>query len=62
MNVKIEDSHTEFYSSNDHSSDSGEDSAPLNLLSPLKVVTPMDSEGYPQMTRLQWHSSWIVQQ
>ena len=30
MKVKIEDPHTDYYSCNDHSSDSGEDSDPLN--------------------------------
>ena len=30
MKVKIEDPHTDYYSSNDHSSNSGEESDPLN--------------------------------
>ena len=30
MKVKIEDQHTDYYSSDDHSSDSGEDSDHLN--------------------------------
>ena len=30
MKVKIEDSHTDYYSSDDHSSDLGEESDPLN--------------------------------
>ena len=30
-------------------------------MNPIQVVTPMNREGYLHMTRLQWHSSWIVQ-
>ena len=30
MKVKIDDPHTDYYSSDDHFSDSGEDSDPLN--------------------------------
>ena len=30
MEVKIEDPHKDYYSSDDHSSDSGEESNPLN--------------------------------
>ena len=59
--VKIEDPHMDYYSSDEHSSDSGEEANHLNWMSPLQVVTPMDREGYLHMTRLQWHSSWIVQ-
>ena len=38
MKVKIEDPHTNYYSSDDHFSDSGE-------LSPLQVVTSMNMEA-----------------
>ena len=60
--MKIEDLPTDYYSSDDHSSDSGEDSDHLNKLSPLQVVTSMNREGYLQTNRLNWHSSQIVRQ
>ena len=60
--MNIEDPHTDYYSSDEHLFDSGEESDHLNQLSPLQVVTPMYREGYLHVTRLQWHSSWIVQQ
>ena len=44
--VTIEDPHTDYYSSDEHSSDSGEEADHLNWVSPLQVVNPMNKEGY----------------
>ena len=52
MKVKIEDPHMDYYGSDDHSSNSGVESDPLNKLNLLQVVTSMNREGYLQMTRL----------
>ena len=47
MKVRTEDSHTDYYSSNDLSSDLGEESYPLNLESPLLVMTPNEQGELP---------------
>ena len=41
MKVKIEDPHTDYYSSGGHYSHSGEDCNPFNYLSPLQVMSVM---------------------
>ena len=51
----MKDPHMDYYSSEEHSSDSGEESNHLKKLSPVQVVTLMNREGYLHMTRLQWH-------
>ena len=43
--VKIGDQHMDYYSSDEHFSDSGEESDHLNKLSPLQLVTPMNREA-----------------
>ena len=50
----------DFYSSDDHSSDSEEDSDHLHSLSPLSVVHPMNREGQIQRKQPQWCVSWIA--
>ena len=49
----------DFYSSEDNSSDSNEDSDHLNYLSPLSVVHPMNG-GQNQKKQLPWHVLWTA--
>ena len=58
--VTIDDPQMDFYSSDDHSSDSEEDSDHLNYLCPLSVVHPMKREGQIQRKQSQWHVLWIA--
>ena len=62
MKVMIDDPDTDYYSSDNHSSDLGEESRFFILTEPCSSVTPMNREGYLHMTRLQWLSSQIVKQ
>ena len=56
--VTIDDPQMDYYSLDDHSGDSEEDSDHLDWLNPLPVVHPLNREGQIQRKLSQWHVLW----
>ena len=56
--VTIDDLPSDYYSSDEPSSESDED---LNSVSPLLLMHPTNGEGHPQQRLLQWHTLQIAQ-